>query len=277
VRRDPKGRWGLPAGPSAVLVPLTALLVTAVLATGCTTGDAEEPSGTPKRELAVRPEALPTGAAATASATAGATPGTSTAPAGSTTGPGTSTSKPPTGAPGPAGPGTPPPAPPGEGPYRGVGTLTDPRNDHGSGGPAYADVRGVLLEDDGTRLRATVTMGGPLPGSPAASEALGIGVDLYDKAGEFESDYQLFADGGPDGWFAYLHTPKGFVRYPGRFALGGSTLVFTVPWSAVGGRRDGQFKAFADWTRGDQGGTLGGNATSNDRAPLVGTTRYDRG
>ncbi len=245
-----------------------------MLLSGCAIGDAEEPSGTPRRELAVRPEALPT--AGTVRSSTAPTDGSTaipTANATSTTGPGTS----PRPAPTATGDTTPAPAPPGEGPYRAVGTLTDLSGDHGSDGPAYADVQQVLLEDDGTRIRATVTMGGFLPGTPGATEAIGIGVDLYDKAGEFESDYQLFADGGPDGWFAYLSTPKGFVRYPGRFALGGATLVFTVPWSAVGGRRDGQFKAFADWTSGDGTNAVTGNSTSNDRAPLVGTTPYDRG
>jgi hypothetical protein len=105
---------------------------------------------------------------------------------------------------------------------------------------------------------------------------MGIGVDLYRTVTQGESDYQLFADGGPDGWFAYLQTPKGFVRYPGSFALSGARLVLTVPWSSLGGRRSGRFSAFVDWTQGGRPGTLGGNASSQDLAPEVGTVAYGR-
>jgi hypothetical protein len=265
VRRDPKGRWGSPAGPSTVLVLL------AVLLSGCAVGEPDV-SATPRRELAARPEASAgTPVAPRPSSTASAAP----------TAPGPSASegtdpRPPgaaaTTAPTVARP-QPVAAPAGEGPYRAVGSLTDLRDDHGREGPSYADVVGVLLEDDGTRLRATVRMGGAVPLRTATAEVLGVGVDLYDRSGEFESDYQLFADGGDDGWFAYLSTPEGFVRYPGRFQITGDQLVFTVPWSAVGGRRDGWTKAFADWAR-DGGGTLGGNATANDRAPLAGSVGY---
>jgi hypothetical protein len=157
-----------------------------------------------------------------------------------------------------------------------VALLDDMARDHGGEGPPYADVRRVVLLDDGSRSRIVVTMSGTLPLRPAAAEAFGIGVDLYATSGQFESDYQLFADGGPDGWFAYLHTPKGFVRYPGTFAVDGRTLVFTVPWGDVGGRRSGYFKAFADWTSGSTPGTLGGKAAANDRAPLAGTASYER-
>ena len=267
MTRDPKGRWGSPAGPSAVLV-------LSLLLTGCAFGDPPETSERPRRDLAARPEPVPSGAVP-----ATASPGTTTAPgavpsAGSPTSTAATTRPGATATPSAAAPATPVPAPEGEGPYRQVGTVSDLRGDQGREGPGYADVLGVLLEDDGTRLRATVRTGGTVPLQPAAGEVLGIGVDLYDRSGEFESDYQLFADGGADGWFAYLATPKGFVRYPGRFVITGDQLVFTVPWSAVGGRRDGWTKAFVDWTR-EGGGTLGGNATANDRAPLTGSTRYD--
>jgi hypothetical protein len=246
-----------------------------VLLSGCAIGGAPETSDTPRRDFAGRPEAAPSGPApaaaspaATTSSGAVATSSGAPASAGATTRPGA------TAAASAAAPAKPVPAPEGEGPYRQVGTVSDLRDDQGREGPGYADVLAVLLEDDGTRLRATVRTGGTVPQQPAAGEVLGIGVDLYDRAGEFESDYQLFADGGADGWFAYLSTPKGFVRYPGRFVITGDQLVFTVPWTAVGGRKDGFTKAFADWTR-EGGGTLGGNATANDRAPLTGNTRFD--
>lgn len=251
-----------PAGPSAVLA--------LVLLTGCAFGDPAATSDTPRRDLGARPEPVATGTEAppaSATPTAGASAEASVRPA--TTSPPAPTAR-------AAASARPVPAPAGEGPYSPVGSLTDLRGDHGNEGPTYADVVGVLLEDDGTRLRATVRMGGTVPVDPAPDETFGIGVDLYDRSGELESDYQLFADGGVDGWFAYLSTPQGFVRYPGRFSLAGDQLVFTVPWSSVGGRKDGWTKAFSDWS-GTGGGTLGGNATSNDRAPLASSSGYDVG
>lgn len=249
-------------------------MLLALLLSGCTVGEPDV-SPTPRRELAVRPEPVVTTAAAAPPASSAPAAPTAPGPSASAgTGPrpqgATATAAPPVSRPEPVA------APAGEGPYRAVGTVTDPGRDHGTQGPAYADVVGVLLEDDGTRLRATVRMGGAVPLRTATAEVLGVGVDLYDRSGEFESDYQLFADGGDDGWFAYLSTPEGFVRYPGRFQIIGDQLVFTVPWSAVGGRRDGWTKAFADWAR-DGGGTVGGNATANDRAPLAGTVGYQLG
>lgn len=271
MRRDPEGRRGSPAGPPAVLVLLALLL------SGCSVGEPDV-SSTPRRELAVRPEPVAS-ASATARPSSGTSPGASAAA--TARGPSASattraTTRPPGASPPAVPPAEPVAAPPGEGPYRAVGTVSDPGRDQGTEGPSYADVVGVLLEDDGTRLRATVRMGGAVPLRAGAGEVLGVGVDLYDRANEFESDYQLFADGGDDGWFAYLSTPRGFVRYPGRFQITGDQLVFTVPWSAVGGRRDGWTKAFADWTR-EGGGTLGGNATANDRAPLAGSVGYRLG
>ena len=138
--------------------------------------------------------------------------------------------------------------------------------------PAYGDLRSITIEDDGDRARVTVHLGAALPARGASGEAIGIGVDLYRTATQQESDYQLFADGGPDGWFAYLHTPKGFVRYPGSFALTADGLTFTVPWSALGAPSQARFSAFADWTQR----RTTGNAAGNDRAPLAGSAAFRR-
>lgn len=161
-------------------------------------------------------------------------------------------------------------------PYRVVAVLDDGDDDQGIDGPSYADLRRVRVEDDGTRARVTVTVGGTLPVATATHESVGIGVDLYASPTQAESDYQLFADGGPDGWFAYLQTPGGLVRYPGAFSLYGGRLVLTVPWASLGGRSSGAFSAFADWSDGDREGTLGGNASSHDEAPALGAQRYAR-
>jgi hypothetical protein len=156
-----------------------------------------------------------------------------------------------------------------------IATLDDAKGDQGLDGPAYGDLRSIVLATNGTDLRVTVALGGALPSRAASRESLGIGVDLYQRTTQTESDYQLFADGGPDGWFAYLQTPRGFVRYPGTFAISGSQVVLTVPWASLGSRTSGAFSAFADWTQGGRAG-LTGNPSSHDEAPALGNRAYTR-
>ena len=243
------------------------LLAAAALAvSGCAAaGGVPKTSETPRRDLAGRPQtgsAAP-GPAGTSSA-ASATPGSSTAPAASS--PGSSP------APTTSAGGTPAGRP--AAPFHDFTSLTDPAGDAGPGAPAYVDLRAVTLADNGTSLQVTVVVNGAIPRTTDPADTVGIGVDLYPPGTGRESDYQLFADGEPDGWFAYLDTPRGFVRYPGSFTNTGDRLVFTVPLSAVGSPHRGRVSAFADWSRKASGVT--GNKSSNDFTPTLGTTSYSR-
>jgi hypothetical protein len=112
--------------------------------------------------------------------------------------------------------------------------------------PAYGDLTRLHLEDDGIRARVTVEVAGNLPAQPGEGEHVAIGVDFLRDSGT-ESDYQLYARGNDEGWLAWLDTPSGLADYPGTFELGGNRLVFTVPWSALGGRRPGSLSMFAEW------------------------------
>jgi hypothetical protein len=247
----------------------------AVLTTGCAGSHPSEPGG-PRRDLAGRPESLPP-LPTTASAAPGAGGGTGpsgaapsstrTAPGGTASGASAVPGGPSTAAPSGSAPGG-----PAEGPYHSIGTATDVRGDAGAGTPPYADLVAVTVEDDGTRARVTVRFAGAVPSTLPRDETAGVGVDLYQTAAQTESDYQLFADGEPDGWYAYLQTPKGFVKYPGRFGVGGDRLVFTVPWSALGSPSSGTFTAFADWTRD----TSPTNLSGQDHAPALGKASYTR-
>jgi hypothetical protein len=112
-----------------------------------------------------------------------------------------------------------------------------------------------------------------VPSKLPRDETMGVGVDFYRTGTQTESDYQLFADGEPDGWFAYLQGPDGkFVRYPGTFGVGGRRLEFTVPWSALGSPASGSFTAFADWTRD----TSPTNVSGQDHAPNLGKASFTR-
>ena len=126
--------------------------------------------------------------------------------------------------------------------------VADPAADHGRA-PGYADLVGLALEDDGRHLRVTVRLAALVPGRLADREVEGVGVDLF-RGGSEESDFQLFLDGGGHGWRGFLQTRRGFVAYPGTVAVDGRVLTTTVPWTAVGGRRDAEVSAFADWSDG---------------------------
>jgi hypothetical protein len=254
---------------------LPLLVATAALVSGCAAaGGVPETSDTPRRDLAETPASL----APTTAPTGLGKPGKvrSTGTAGD---PETSTSTQPDagkdhgGGGADKGDGASAPAEP-TGPFRTFATMTDGRSDAGLAAPAYGDLRFVTMASNGVALRVTVGVDGTLPQRLPDDEVMGIGVDLYPQRSQRESDYQLFVDGEPDGWYAYLQTPRGFVRYPGTFALGGNRLVFTVPLSSVKSPTAGRFSAFVDWTRRASG--LTGNKASNDYAPTLGTKRYTR-
>lgn len=125
--------------------------------------------------------------------------------------------------------------------------FSDPSGD-ADPGPGYADADLLAFDDLGDELRVTVSVVGDVPSTLADSEVMGIGVD-FSRSDEAESDYQLFADGGSDGWRAFLQTPEGFVQYPGQFAVGGDLVQFTIPWTSVGGRQTWLLSGFVDWGR----------------------------
>jgi hypothetical protein len=131
--------------------------------------------------------------------------------------------------------------------------------------PPYGDIQRVVVQSNGTIARVSVVFAGDLPPALADGEVQGVGVDFYRSEGR-ESDYQLFADGGYKGWRAFLHTPDGVVSFPGAFRVGGSAMVFEVPWSALGGKKAAGLTVFSDWS---QKRTLL-NAVGNDRAPNSG-------
>jgi hypothetical protein len=148
------------------------------------------------------------------------------------------------------------------GPWHPVRLAADAHGDHGDG-PPYADLVSLTLEDDGTSLRIGIELAGTVPGRLADGEVQGVGVDLF-RTREDESDFQVFLDGGSDGWRGYLQTPRGFVRYPGTLSVDGRMLVTVIPWASLGGRSGAQASAFADWS--DDGGRSSADAV--DRGPL---------
>lgn len=157
---------------------------------------------------------------------------------------------------------SPKPSPPPQPAFRVVGSAADPGGDAGLQAPAYSDLLGVTVAEQGSTAIVTVDVGGSIPGQLGNGEVMGLGVDLF-LSSSGESDYQLFADGSREGWFAYLHGPGGFAAYQGAFRLAGSRMVFEVPWSALGDARGGTFSSFVDWSRK----ATPINETGEDHAP----------
>lgn len=147
--------------------------------------------------------------------------------------------------------------------------IEDSAADHGAG-PGHADVTRVELTENDGMLAASVTVDSVVPGALAGREVEGLGVDLFRSSSE-ESDYQLFLDGGSDGWRAFLQTPRGFVDFPGYFGVEGRTFYVWVPWDSLGGRRQADVSAFVDWSSGDGRSS----ADSTARATLL-ADRADR-
>ena len=207
-------------------------------------------AGTPRPELGITPSPLPAdGTSGTTTTTvAAATTSTAATGGGSTTTTTTATTIADT--------------------YRTAGTGSDRRGDHGADGPGYADLV-TLTVDRGTRtMRFVIDMGGNLPAALAAGEVEGIGVDLFRGLG-LESTYQVFVDGGSDGWRAFFQRGTEFVQYPGTFRLGGGKLELVVPLSAFADGEPERASTFADWSER----TGSGNRNSEDHLPELGAVR----
>jgi hypothetical protein len=153
---------------------------------------------------------------------------------------------------------------------RAVATATDAAGDSGLQGTPATDLAELAAREDGSSLAIRVRLHGALPPTTKTGEVYGVAVDLYRKS-DIESDYQLFAEGASDGWFAYLQTPDGFVAYPGRFTVAGNTLDFTIPWTAIGGRKATKYTVFLDWSQK----ALPLNKAASDRMPDSGAGAFD--
>ena len=132
--------------------------------------------------------------------------------------------------------------------WKRLASLDDAVGDHGDG-PGYADLTQVRYTERDGLLATTITVASVIPGQLANREVQGVGIDFFRSSSD-ESDYQVFLDGGVDGWRAFLQTPDGFVEFPGTFAVRGRTFEVAVPWTAIGGREDAKASAFIDWSTG---------------------------
>lgn len=148
-----------------------------------------------------------------------------------------------------------------------IAEIDDASGDAGPS-PDHADLASVSLMEDGEHIRITVRVYGPVPAVLGDGEVIGIGVNLFADSTSIESEYQVFADGGPEGWFAYFSSPAGVTEYPGEFWIDADRLVFDVPSASIGPFR--QFDSFSDWS---SGGLL--SHSGEDLAPDRGRVNLD--
>lgn len=147
--------------------------------------------------------------------------------------------------------------------------VADRTGDAGIQAKPYGDATRVRIDDDGTRGRFTVELAAALPAPLGPEEQFRVGVDL-DHGGDIESEFQLFAQGNSEGWKAWLTEDEETVAYQGTFQVGGNRVVFTVPWSALGGRKGGKLDVFVEWD--GPGPVLA--ETSRDLVPDNGQAAY---
>lgn len=160
------------------------------------------------------------------------------------------------------------PAP--SGVFHPVGGINDAQGDLPPGAPAWVDIIGLVLEDDGATLRIRIDLADALPEGLRNHETARIGVDLF-RGDDGETRYRVYVDGTRDGWLAYLQRPDGFVDYPGSATIAGGEIVLSLPASAVGNPVRGDWRAFAEWS--DPGG---GRRESRDAAPDEGWGTFTR-
>lgn len=146
-----------------------------------------------------------------------------------------------------------------------IARIDDPAGDVGPEGPDWADLVRLVLEDNGATLRVTIDFAGTLPTVLGEDEVVGIGVDLL-REDDGESRYQLFVDGGSDGWYAYFQRQDGFMAFPGTFSLGDTRIVLTIPAEVIGNPVEGEWRSFLDWS----GEGLVLRPVAHDRAPEEG-------
>ncbi|MDQ3957818.1 MAG: hypothetical protein M3273_05795 [Actinomycetota bacterium] len=156
-------------------------------------------------------------------------------------------------------------------PARASVLVTEPDPDAEKDGltPPYPEVISVGIEGLGTRFRATLTFAAELPDRmPDDKTYMVAGIGLTGT--KDEEGYAFGAQADTSGWKAYGGTKKTDGRYPGTLAVDGSTIVFTLPWSAIDGPRAFEWYGQSSWFRSLAGTT----SYSFDAVPNEGPARF---
>lgn len=133
---------------------------------------------------------------------------------------------------------------------RGASVLvTEPDPDSEKSGlvPDYSEISSVRIEGAATQFRVTITFRADLPERMPDKKTYMI-AGMGFTQGKKEEGYGFGASADVDGWTPYAGSKsEGGGEFPGTMSIDGPTIVFTIPWSALGGPRSFEWYAQASW------------------------------
>lgn len=151
-------------------------------------------------------------------------------------------------------------------------TEPDPDADTEGVAPEFADILSTRVEGAATSFRITMTFRGSLPQKmPDDKTYMVAGFGMTAQEGRSQG-YAFGASADQKGWTAY-GGGKEKGDFPGEFSVSGDTIVFTIPWRAVGGSRPFDWYAQSSWFKSLAGTTH----YSLDALPNDGPAKYPAG
>lgn len=126
--------------------------------------------------------------------------------------------------------------------------VTEPDPDAEKSGlvPEYAEVLSVRIQGLGEQFRVTMTFRAPLPEAmPDDKTYMIAGMGLTET--RKDEGFAFGASAGTSGWTPYAGQKGEGGKFPGTFSIAGRTVVFTMPWSAIGGPRSFDWYSQASW------------------------------
>ena len=150
-------------------------------------------------------------------------------------------------------------------------TEPDPDADKSGIAPDFPDILSTLVEGAGPNLRVTIVFHGDVPDKMPDDKTYmvaGFGLTPEKKS----QGYAFGASADDKGWTAYGGSDTG-GEFEGDFSISGDTVVFTVPWSIMGGPQAFKWYSQASWFKSLAGTTH----YSLDALPNEGPARYPAG
>jgi hypothetical protein len=149
--------------------------------------------------------------------------------------------------------------------------VTEPDPDAEKSGlpPEFADIVSTRVQGSAKSFRVTITFRGTLPEKmPDDKTYMVAGFGMAGPKGKDGYAFGAQADG--DGWQAYGGNKDHSGEFPGTMSIDGASIVFTMPWSAVGGPRTFEWYSQETWFRSLAGTTH----YSLDNVPNEGPAKY---
>jgi hypothetical protein len=152
--------------------------------------------------------------------------------------------------------------------------VTEPDPDAERSGlvPDYSEIVSVRIEGRAADFRVTITFRGPVPEKMPDDKTYmiaGMGVTEREK----DEGYAFGASADAKGWTPYAGNKEEAEEFPGTMSIDDATIVFTMPWSAMGGPQPFKWYSQASWFRSLAGTTH----YSLDIVPNEGPARFPAG